>query len=357
MLDVDSIDEYVSDKIVSNQKAKKIIDELKHKKKTVGLCHGGYDLLHPGHIKHLQSAKKLCDVLFVSVTSDRFVTERKGIGRPIFDENLRAFSLAALESVDYVIISNYKRATDVIVQLKPSFYIKGPDFINKKTKGITEERKVIRDVGGTIKYTRDPTLSTTKIIDYIIKNVNRDKILLIVDRDGTLIEEKEFLGKKNNWKEHIKLNADVIDFLSYIQTKKNAILMIVTNQTGVARGYFNCRQVEEINSYINMLLNKNHITVHNWQYCPDADQAYAEKMRTIKFKKDFVKIKTKRKPCPDMVYDGLNELKMKINDFQGIIVIGDREEDEGLAKNLHAYYIDIKRKKYTQLISEFKDRC
>ena len=357
MLDVDSIDSYVSNKIITTNKAKKIINEIKQENKTAGLCHGGYDLLHPGHIKHLQSAKKLCDVLFVSVTSDRFVTDRKGTGRPIFNENLRAFSIAALASVDYVVISDYKRATEVIVQLKPSFYIKGPDFINKKTKGITEERKTISDVGGTIKYTRDSTLSTTKIIDYIIHNVNRDKILMIVDRDGTLIEEKEFLGKENNWKDHIKLNDDVKDFLSYVQTKKNAIVMIVTNQTGVARGYFNCKQVEKINAYIGKLLNKNHITVHNWQYCPDADKAYAEKMRTIKFNKKFVKIKTKRKPCTDMVYDGLNELKMTISNFQNVIVIGDREEDEGLAKNLHAFYIDIKGKKFNQLISEFQNHC
>jgi len=80
MLDIDSIASYTSNKIVPIQEAKKIINQKKHKKKTVGLCHGGYDLLHPGHIKHLQSAKKFCDVLFVSITSDKFVTKRKGTG-------------------------------------------------------------------------------------------------------------------------------------------------------------------------------------------------------------------------------------------------------------------------------------
>jgi rfaE bifunctional protein nucleotidyltransferase chain/domain len=354
MLEVDKINEYTSKKILPFASAKKIIDEYKKQQKKVGLCHGGYDLLHPGHIKHFESAKKLCDILFVSITSDRYVTDRKGRGRPIFSETLRAYAIAALASVDHVVISDYKRATDVIMQLKPSFYIKGPDFIHKTTPGITEERQAIKAVGGDILYTNDPTLSTTKIIDYIITTVARDETLVIVDRDGTLVEETEFLGKEKNWKETIQLNTAVVNFLSAIQTQANVLIMVVTNQAGVARGYFTCERVEEINAYIDSLLKKNRVTIHMWQYCPDVDRTYAEKTTAIPFNKEFIKEKTRRKPCGDMVQDGLTHLKKNLNDFQRIIVVGDRHEDEGLAQTLHVQYIDIKGKTTDDLLTEFR---
>ncbi|MFH0767122.1 MAG: adenylyltransferase/cytidyltransferase family protein, partial [Bacillota bacterium] len=78
MLAVPSIEMYKSEKIVVLSDAAKIIDKLNTQGKIVGLCHGGFDLTHPGHVKHFDMAKKLCDVLFVSITSDKFVSERKG---------------------------------------------------------------------------------------------------------------------------------------------------------------------------------------------------------------------------------------------------------------------------------------
>lgn len=290
MLDVDSVESFTSKKILNFTKAKSQISNFKKNGKKVGLCHGGFDLLHPGHIKHFEVAKKLCDVLFVSITSDEYVSKRKHSGRPIFTDKLRAYAIAAVEFVDYVVISDFKRATEPIHLLKPSYYIKGPDFIHKTTPGITAERKAIKDIGGEVKYTRDPALSTTKVIDYIKNNVNRDKILLIIDRDGTLINENDFLGKDENWKENITLNKDVVDFLSYIQTKNNSVALVITNQTGVARGYFDCNRVEKINKYIDVILKKNRITIHNWQYCPDVDKDYAEKT-PIDFKIEFIKKK------------------------------------------------------------------
>jgi len=353
MLNVKSVDAYKSNKILTLSQAKTVIAKFRQQHKKVGLCHGGYDLLHPGHIKHFESAKKLCDVLVISVTSDRFVAERKGKGRPIFNEKLRAYSIAALESVDYVVISDNKRATDIISHLKPSYYIKGPDFIQKTTPGITKERQAIKNVGGEMKYTRDPTMSTTKIIDYIITQVSRDEILMIIDRDGTLVEEVKFLGTEKNWKKAIRLNKHVIDFLSAVQTKVNVILMAVTNQAGVARGYFSCERVEEVNIYIDELLRKNRVTIQDWEYCPDIDRVYAEKTTTIPFKKEFIKEKTKRKPCTDMVLDGLVHLKKSLDDFQKIFVVGDRHEDKGLAENLHAHYIDVKGRTTEDILAEF----
>jgi rfaE bifunctional protein nucleotidyltransferase chain/domain len=176
MLEINDLKSYKSNKVVTFEKAINTIDKAKNEGKSVGLCHGGFDLLHPGHIKHFESAKKMCDVLFVSITSDKFVNQRKKCGRPIFPEKLRAYSIASIEFVDYVVISDFNLGIEVIKALKPSFYIKGPDYKEKKDNEINEERDAIRSVGGEIKYTTDSKLSTTKIIEYIKKEVNNKNL-------------------------------------------------------------------------------------------------------------------------------------------------------------------------------------
>ena len=167
MLKIKDIDSYKSDKILSLQNARKLIIKLKSKNRKVGLCHGGFDLLHPGHVKHFESAKKLCDILFVSVTSDEFVSERKGSGRPIFTDKLRAYMIASIIFVDYVVISNFKTGIEIIKILGPDYYIKGPDYKENNDKDLTSEKKAIASIGGKIKYTKDQKLSTTDLISHI----------------------------------------------------------------------------------------------------------------------------------------------------------------------------------------------
>ena len=70
--------------------------------------------MHPGHVKHFECAKDLCDILFVSVTSDKFVMSRKGSGRPIYTDKLRAYIISGVEFIDYVVISDFKRGIEVI---------------------------------------------------------------------------------------------------------------------------------------------------------------------------------------------------------------------------------------------------
>jgi rfaE bifunctional protein nucleotidyltransferase chain/domain len=318
------------------------------------LCHGGFDLLHPGHVRHFESAKKLCNILIVSVTSDRFVSDRKGSGRPIYTDKLRAYMIASLSCVDYVVISDFEKGTNVINLLRPSYYIKGPDFINKNTPGITAEREAIKNVGGEMKYTNDTKLGTTEIIDYIKNEIDNPIILMVIDRDGTLIKNNDFFGKNKNWRDELEFNDDVISFLSFLQTKYRTVKIVVSNQAGVARKYFSCRRVEEINEYINKFLKERGIKIDNWQYCPDVDSAYAEKKKgEIVFDNDYAKDSTKRKPSSAMMFDALNQLNKKLEDFSSILVIGDREEDEILAKNLNAGFIDVKNKKYEDLVNSY----
>jgi len=179
--------------------------------------------------------------------------------------------------------------------------------------------------------------------------------LLILDRDGTLIEKKDFLGKNPDWKDELKLKDKVIDFISYIQSKHNTAKIVVSNQAGVARDYFSCKTVEEINNYIHKLLLKKEINIDNWQYCPYVDSKYAKlKKEEIDFNPEFVSEKTKRKPNLDMVHDGLKVINKRLGDLNNIVVVGDRHEDKELAEKLNVGFISVNNKTSEEMIREFE---
>lgn len=157
---------------VWEQKIKKLEDlrqissELKKSGKKVVHCHGVYDLLHPGHIRHFNSAKEYGDILVVTITADRFV--RKGPGRPAFNQNLRAESLANIAAVDFVCVLEYPTGIEGIIAIKPDFYVKGPDYKKKEddiTAKIFEEEDAVEAVGGQMVFTEDLQFSSSKLIN------------------------------------------------------------------------------------------------------------------------------------------------------------------------------------------------
>ena len=117
-----------------DQLTKKIKLEKKKNKKIIH-CHGVFDLVHVGHIKHFQEAKRIGDFLVVSITSDKYVN--KGLGRPIFNENLRAEVLSSITYIDAVYINHQKTSEKLISLIKPNIYFKGPDY--KETKKIEQK--------------------------------------------------------------------------------------------------------------------------------------------------------------------------------------------------------------------------
>lgn len=170
---------------------------LKRKKKKISLCHGVYDLLHPGHIHHFSEAKKNSNILIVSITSDQFVN--KGPGKPFFDQKLRMSSIAALESVDFVVLSTEKSAIKIIKKIKPDFYVKGSDYKNSKddlTGKISFEKNEVLKHGGQVVFTTGQTFSSSKIINSeffynqdqnnflksLKKNYNSKEILQFIER-------------------------------------------------------------------------------------------------------------------------------------------------------------------------------
>lgn len=132
---------------------------------SIVLCHGCFDLLHPGHIKHLQKAKELGDILVVTVTPDRFVN--KGPGRPVYNENIRLEALAALDCVDFVALNKWPTAYETITRIQPSIYVKGKDWEDslQTNEDIRKEKEMVEKFGGRIEFTNEITFSSSGIIN------------------------------------------------------------------------------------------------------------------------------------------------------------------------------------------------
>jgi len=143
-----------------------VIENLKKQGKTIAHCHGCFDLLHLGHIKHFEAAKKAADIVVVTITPDRFVN--KGPGRPVFIENLRMEAIAALQAVDYVALNKWETAIETIKILKPTLYVKGQDYKDREkdiTKNIYLEEEAVKSVGGEIYFTEEIVFSSSSLIN------------------------------------------------------------------------------------------------------------------------------------------------------------------------------------------------
>ncbi|MBI4063325.1 MAG: adenylyltransferase/cytidyltransferase family protein [Elusimicrobia bacterium] len=143
-----------------------ILRSLRLAGKKIIHCHGVFDLLHAGHVCHFEEAKKMGDILIVTLTPDIYVN--KGPHRPAFPQQLRARVIAALEIVDYVAINRWPAATKTIELLRPDIYVKGPDYrdaTNDVTGNIEPEAQAVRSVGGKIEYTDGVTFSSSNLLN------------------------------------------------------------------------------------------------------------------------------------------------------------------------------------------------
>ncbi|NPA27939.1 MAG: D-glycero-beta-D-manno-heptose 1-phosphate adenylyltransferase, partial [Epsilonproteobacteria bacterium] len=152
------IDNSVEYKIVDFNKIEQIAKDLRANNKKIVFTNGCFDILHLGHVKYLQKAKALGDVLIVGLNSNSSVTRLKGKSRPVNDEFDRAYLLASLEVVDFVVIFEEDTPYNLIKKVKPDILVKGADYKDKEVVGsdIAKEVRLIDFVDGK---------STTKIIE------------------------------------------------------------------------------------------------------------------------------------------------------------------------------------------------
>ena len=153
-------------KVLSIEDLTNAVADLKRRGKTIAHCHGVFDLVHPGHIRHLRAASKQADVLVVTVTADKYVN--KGPGRPVYKASLRAEILAALEYVDFVTINEAPSAVDLITRIAPNVYVKGKEYETAEddvTGMIVEEAAAVEAAGGRIHFTDEMVMSSSELIN------------------------------------------------------------------------------------------------------------------------------------------------------------------------------------------------
>lgn len=138
----------------------------------IGLCHGCFDVLHVGHLRHFVAAKNQCDLLVISVTPDRFIN--KGPNRPVFPSEQRSELIAGLSVSDVVCVNRWESAVNLINLLKPNIFFKGQEYENNASAInplFLLEAEAIQSIGGVIKFTHEWTSSSSAAIKKM-NNVN-----------------------------------------------------------------------------------------------------------------------------------------------------------------------------------------
>jgi rfaE bifunctional protein kinase chain/domain len=201
-------------KIKTASELRAILGAAPREQKVI-LCHGTFDLVHPGHIRHLIYAKSKAHVLVASLTSDIHI--EKASNRPFVPENLRAMNLAALEVVDYVVIDPNAKPLANLAVIQPDYFAKGYEYgqggIHPKT---LEEKDVVESYGGELLFTPgDIVYSSSAIIESARPNLSDDKLAYLMDAEGITFELlRSAVRSAHGVKVHV-LGDTIVDSYTY----------------------------------------------------------------------------------------------------------------------------------------------
>ncbi len=154
--------------LLSLTELKERVAEARANGARIVFANGCFDVLHVGHVRYLQGARTLGDILIVGINSDEQVAMQKGAGRPVLPANERAEIVASLESVTYVTIFNEPTVSELLLALKPDIHAKGTDY----TTDTVPERDVVRSYGGEVAIVGDPKDHSTSAIIARLGGVN-----------------------------------------------------------------------------------------------------------------------------------------------------------------------------------------
>jgi len=159
------------EKILSLNEMTETADELRKEGKTVTFANGCFDLIHVGHVRYLEAAKRQGDILVVGLNSDNSVRRLKGQERPWMPQRERAEILSAFASVDYIVIFDETTVENILRRLRPEVHCKGTDY----TEDTVPEKEVVRQYGGTVAIVGDPKdHSTRDLVHEILRRSKTD---------------------------------------------------------------------------------------------------------------------------------------------------------------------------------------
>ena len=149
-----------ADKIGALPEVKRRVEEARRAGKTIALANGCFDVLHVGHVRYLEGARAEADMLVVGVNGDGSVRRLKGEGRPVQPAADRALLVAALRSVDHVVVFEEDDVGRLLLALRPDVHCKGTDY----TPETVPEREVVRSYGGRVAIVGDPKDHDTRTL-------------------------------------------------------------------------------------------------------------------------------------------------------------------------------------------------
>jgi rfaE bifunctional protein kinase chain/domain/rfaE bifunctional protein nucleotidyltransferase chain/domain len=176
------------------------------------LCNGVFDIVHPGHVRHLVYAKNKGDKLIVSLTADGFIT--KGTYRPHIPQNVRALNLAAFEMVDYVLIDEFPTPIETISKLKPDFFAKGYEYGNLHNEKTSIEKDLLDSYGGKIIFTPgDVVYSSSAIIESDQKNLEHLNLAMQLEAENISIDHVIDLISRKHQLNFLILGDTIVDVI------------------------------------------------------------------------------------------------------------------------------------------------
>ncbi|KAB2939003.1 MAG: adenylyltransferase/cytidyltransferase family protein [Hyphomicrobium sp.] len=208
-----SLSQMFGHKIKSLEEVRSAVGSHPRKKKVI-MCHGVFDVVHPGHLRHLLYAKSKADVLIASLTADQHIA--KGTHRPHVPQDLRAANLAAFEMVDYVIIDKNATPIENIKLIQPDFFAKGYEYgANGPNMKTAEEVAALHSYGGEIIFTPgDIVYSSSRLIDLAPPKIRYDKLLVLMEREQlTFNHLRETLAAMASKRVHV-VGDTIVDSLT-----------------------------------------------------------------------------------------------------------------------------------------------
>jgi len=172
-------------KILNKIQLLKAAAEARRRDQTIVHCHGCFDIVHPGHIRYLEFAKRQGNRLVVSLTGDSQIL--KGDQRPYIPQELRAENLAALEMVDFVYINPRPTAVELLQELQPDIYVKGREYEHSNDPNFLAEQQAVTSYGGRVQFSSgEVVFSSSRLMETLESDISleSERISLVCQRHG-----------------------------------------------------------------------------------------------------------------------------------------------------------------------------
>jgi rfaE bifunctional protein nucleotidyltransferase chain/domain len=277
------------------------------------MTNGVFDILHRGHVDYLHHAAEHGATLLVAVNTDKSARMLgKGPGRPINSGVDRAYVLAGLASVDLITLFDERTPIELVKAVRPDIYVKGGDYDMEAL----EETQVVRSWGGqsfSIPFVSG--FSTTTLVDRMRQPQAPLRRAAFLDRDGVINKDNQYVYR---W-EDFEFIPGAIEGMLKLQSA-GYLLVIVTNQSGLARGYYSEDQYEDLSKSLREHLAQRGVEIAGIFHCPHHPEGSVRSLALVC---------NCRKPKPGLLLTAAHELGL---DMPNSILIGDKQTDIDAAK-------------------------